>query len=914
VTPVEAPEQPKPEAESSDVAAQKIEPLIVHTPIHLAPAPRASKAMDGRSVGSGIFQFREARASEQTLVNTTEEAPVPTPFTAPTFLKFPTRPVEHSHTPSPPALLSSIGHSHPWSVYCNECDKAMADAHFHCSICDNGDYDLCEDCVASGKMCPGEGHWLIKRNIKDGQVIVSKVYRIPPRAKAEPAAVKQDAPAIKQEMPGAFAEDTKTLATEVPVPTRTCNSCVVVLPEREFVTCMSCDDFDLCISCHAGNKHGHHPAHGFKPATEETFLPLAAEPMLAPGRNVPHKAICDGCEKNIYGIRHKCLTCPDWDYCNDCILKARTAHPGHRFAPIYDPIGDAPRQPWRHYGIYCDGPLCSGKGDQTYITGVRFKCAVCHDTDFCASCEAFPGNHHNRTHPLIKFKTPVRNVSITTENEDLSGNVRMMGDRKATPPTAPIEQSNAATKVQTMAEIQPTEEIKSEEKKPESVVPPQPALNSALLNAHFVQDSIPDGMVIAPGARFAQIWTIKNPGPYAWPAGCSVRYVGGDNMLNVDGGHPGSVVDIANATESNVVGREVQVNEEIAFKVTLKAPLREGKAISYWRLKAADGTPFGHRLWCDIDVKTADVPKPMATTDLAMQQQQQVMQRQMMLQQQRQAQMLAMRQQAMRNQNDLAMRQASQAQTNDSAPRLANMFAERSSQPQGSMRPVMTPSRPELNPFMPPFNLSSAFARASSSTDEDKARKEAAKQRVEHIKAKIMRTREERAKAMQQAREEQEQKAAAMKKAFEEMNIARVLDDQVAQKEAEVKSEPKEDEEEKMEGSQMVFPKLEKESPASSTYQSVTSGSSGKGKAAYVENEEGEIERSATPSVTAPAPIAPAIEAAIASSPTQPTVDDFEDDLEVLSAADGEESEEDDGFLTDEEYDILDASDQETVA
>ena len=51
-------------------------------------------------------------------------------------------------------------------------------------------------------------------------------------------------------------------------------------------------------------------------------------------------------------------------------------------------------------------------------------------------------------------------------------------------------------------------------------------------------------------------------------------------------------------------------------------------------------------------------------------------------------------------------------------------------------------------------------------------------------------------------------------------------------------------------------------------------------------------------------------------SVTSPTVEegfeDLTDDLEVLSA-DGDESE-DDGFLTDEEYDILDASDNETVA
>merc|ERR1739841_184091 len=104
----------------------------------------------------------------------------------------------------------------------------------------------------------------------------------------------------------------------------------------------------------------------------------------------------------------------------------------------------------------------------------------------------------------------------------------------------------------------------------------------------------------------------------------------------------------------------------------------------------------------------------------------------------------------------------------------------------------------------------------------------------------------------------------------------------------------------------MVFPKLQKESPASSTYQSATS-SSIKGKPAYVESEEGEIERAATP------PAAPAAPPSVLSTIASPTVErgNDDDEFEVMSA---EDSEEDDGFLTDEEYDILDASDEETVA
>jgi next-to-BRCA1 protein 1 len=128
------------------------------------------------------------------------------------------------------------------------------------------------------------------------------------------------------------------------------------------------------------------------------------------------------------------------------------------------------------------------------------------------------------------------------------------------------------------------------------------------LDAHFIRDTILDGSKINVGHQFVQVWTLRNPGPNAWPAGCSVRHVGGDNMLNIDNTRPLSHADLADASESNVVGRSVEAGEEVCFKVTMKAPQREGTAISYWRLKTADGLPFGHRLWCDINVVATPSP------------------------------------------------------------------------------------------------------------------------------------------------------------------------------------------------------------------------------------------------------------------------------------------------------------------
>ena len=288
-----------------------------------------------------------------------------------------------------------------------------------------------------------------------------------------------------------------------------------------------------------------------------------------------------------------------------------------------------PNHPLRaqvHHGINCDGPLCKGKPDQHWIVGDRYKCAVCHDTDFCANCEALPTHRHNRTHPLIKFRTPVRNVSVTTLGEKENGEAMCtMGDKlpqtssKSTETTPAAPSANAATQVQTVAEVKPievVEEVKEEAKaeiKVEPVVKVEPdvkvepeekdiILPAPKLQAHFVTDATPDGSKIRMGSLFQQVWVLRNPGPIPWPAGCSVCFIGGDNMFNVDDKHPSSVGDIASATESNVIDRMVEVGEELAFWVTMKAPERVGKAISYWRPKDAEGTPFGHKLWCDIDV------------------------------------------------------------------------------------------------------------------------------------------------------------------------------------------------------------------------------------------------------------------------------------------------------------------------
>ncbi|KAM4066147.1 Zinc finger, ZZ type [Hirsutella rhossiliensis] len=512
----------------------------------------------------------------------------------------------------PPALsCPSTGCS--FAVCCNHCEMTIPNAHYHCSTCDDGDFDLCQSCVDLGFTCYSNDHWLIKRTMKNGQLVNSTTEIIAPKSKPKAQDKKEDKKEDQKEVKQTvaisrdYASDVfgKPLISRTTVELastrwsclsnmRTCNCCVQELPEREFLHCRTCEDYDLCQVCFANDAHGHHPKHGFVPAVPGAQMPDHVKAKMRPGRSQMHHAICDGCDKYITGVRHKCLDCPDWDYCSECVTNAHSVHPNHRFAPIYEPLGNT--QVWPaaqpiHIGICCDGLLCSAsQAYPSYIRGVRYKCAVCHDLDFCANCEAHPGNNHNRTHPLIKFKTPVRHVSVTTTE------------------TASPSEKNTINAVQTVLDMKPQEPISHES----ATAAPEKSSEEDL-RAVFVRDSVQDGTILPPNQVFEQTWILRNEGSAAWPAGCSVKFVGGDYMGHVDSAHPAGISELVSASESTVCYAPLAPGQEFSFTVLLRTPTRPGRIISYWRLTTQDGLKFGHRLWCEVNVRPVPSeikPKP----------------------------------------------------------------------------------------------------------------------------------------------------------------------------------------------------------------------------------------------------------------------------------------------------------------
>ena len=108
--------------------------------------------------------------------------------------------------------------SNSFTICCNNCDNPIPDAHWHCSICEHGDFDLCQDCVEKGCLCDSEDHWLIKRFVQGGKVINSTTEIIAP---------KKTTKTEEKAIPGAFTSEVKREDIHESLDlSRTCNSCV----------------------------------------------------------------------------------------------------------------------------------------------------------------------------------------------------------------------------------------------------------------------------------------------------------------------------------------------------------------------------------------------------------------------------------------------------------------------------------------------------------------------------------------------------------------------------------------------------------------------------------------------------------------------------------------------------------------
>ncbi|OCH89566.1 hypothetical protein OBBRIDRAFT_794149 [Obba rivulosa] len=212
--------------------------------------------------------------------------------------------------------------------------------------------------------------------------------------------------------------------------------------------CLVCEDFDLCSQCISSpsarvNHSASHPLFPIESPGDLRFYvqardehlcsiapPVVDVPSQVPTPPVHRNILCDVCDSEIVGIRHKCLDCPDFDMCSKCVAQpgARAAHGSHhQFFEIERPgdlyvhtvfSGDGERAPNvplpqirspRESGMVpaperiAQGATCNMC--DSYIFGDRYKCLNCPDYDTCSSCFGITPEQHPG-HGFVKINTP----------------------------------------------------------------------------------------------------------------------------------------------------------------------------------------------------------------------------------------------------------------------------------------------------------------------------------------------------------------------------------------------------------------------------------------------------------------------------------------------------------------------------
>lgn len=255
-----------------------------------------------------------------------------------------------------------------------------------------------------------------------------------------------------------------------------------------------------------------------------------------------------------------------------------------------------PAERHTHNNITCDGCQLAP------IVGVRYKCANCPNFDLCESCEA--KGVHDPTHVFLKINRPTmvplfRPVIPNLYNADGAAHVsrphhggpwahcrRRPGQEGG---RCPYMAAQAAQAAQAGAASPAPAAAPAAACPPASSAPvPAPAPS-----ARFIRDvTVPDGTIFLPGQAFTKVWRLGNDGRTAWPAGTTLRFETGDQMSGVPREVP--IVEAGNSAD---------------IVVEMKTPAKRGKYMSYWRLCDANGHPFGHRVWVDLEVQE---PVPVA--------------------------------------------------------------------------------------------------------------------------------------------------------------------------------------------------------------------------------------------------------------------------------------------------------------
>lgn len=293
--------------------------------------------------------------------------------------------VHGSFSPAGPPLESPVIHPR---IFCDGCDGSVVGVRHKCLDCEN--FDFCSNCLNNPhmRMMHDFKHAFFPMDAPDDITLFHDVQH--GRRGVEHKGITCDA----------------------------CNKHVYGVRHK----CVECADFDLCQDCvsSVSARSQHEMKHHFFPIESiwdhDVFRIVVAELNAQPEQQeVVHSATCDGCDQRINGVRHKCLSCTDFDFCTSCVgdPQKRASHPvSHGFFPINVPHDKAAYFAARarletpsnelavHSNVACD--QCDD-----IIVGVRHKCLDCLNFDLCGSCVAQGAKrNHHAAHQFFEIAKP----------------------------------------------------------------------------------------------------------------------------------------------------------------------------------------------------------------------------------------------------------------------------------------------------------------------------------------------------------------------------------------------------------------------------------------------------------------------------------------------------------------------------
>ncbi len=201
---------------------------------------------------------------------------------------------------------------------------------------------------------------------------------------------------------------------------------------------------------------------------------------------------------------------------------------------------------------------------------------------------------------------PTTNPNLIRTEANQTADARLTQIFASTPSATPVTPSPTFDTVQTMA-AQTASALLTQaaaltpSTSPTSATTPVPTGQAGGDRAIFVADvTIPDGTVIAPGAKFTKTWKLQNGGSTTWTTAYTLAFASGEQMGN---------------TTSVPIPQPVPPGAQIDVSVELTAPTNLGSYQGDWKMKNAAGHYFNDPVFVLITVGNAGVtPSPTSGT------------------------------------------------------------------------------------------------------------------------------------------------------------------------------------------------------------------------------------------------------------------------------------------------------------